>query len=99
MAAAYAGRTRPVEAGREPLGKEFVCGPRWLSTRCSRRRTCCRSWQPTVSKVENGRMVPSLDVLGRLSLALDLDESTSHAVLLARRVDRIGQNKGRQQAK
>ncbi|MFE7893646.1 helix-turn-helix domain-containing protein [Streptomyces sp. NPDC057412] len=25
--------------------------------------------QPTVSKVENGRMVPSLDVLGRLSRA------------------------------
>ncbi|MGW0946173.1 helix-turn-helix domain-containing protein [Streptomyces sp. NPDC002623] len=36
--------------------------------------------QPTVSKVENGRMVPSLDVLGRLSLALDLDESTSREV-------------------
>ncbi|MFF6802354.1 Scr1 family TA system antitoxin-like transcriptional regulator [Streptomyces sp. NPDC012616] len=36
--------------------------------------------QPTVSKVENGRMVPSLDVLGRLSLALDLDESTSSEV-------------------
>ncbi|MFG3030428.1 helix-turn-helix domain-containing protein [Streptomyces sp. NPDC048253] len=36
--------------------------------------------QPTVSKVENGRMVPSLDVLGRLSLALDLDESTSRDV-------------------
>lgn len=28
--------------------------------------------QPTVSKVENGRMVPSPDVLRRLSLALDL---------------------------
>ncbi|OQR65262.1 hypothetical protein B6E66_04545 [Streptomyces maremycinicus] len=36
--------------------------------------------QPTVSKVENGRMVPSLDVLGRLSVALDLDESTSREV-------------------
>ncbi|WP_314218858.1 MULTISPECIES: helix-turn-helix domain-containing protein [Streptomyces] len=36
--------------------------------------------QPTVSKVENGRMVPSLDVLGRLSLALDLDELTSREV-------------------
>ncbi|MFH9553308.1 helix-turn-helix domain-containing protein [Streptomyces sp. NPDC017435] len=36
--------------------------------------------QPTVSKVENGRMVPSLDVLGRLSLALDLDEPTSREV-------------------
>ncbi|MET8165716.1 helix-turn-helix transcriptional regulator [Streptomyces sp. NPDC005329] len=36
--------------------------------------------QPTVSKVENGRMVPSLDLLGRLSLALDLDESTSREV-------------------
>ncbi|MDX3114603.1 helix-turn-helix transcriptional regulator [Streptomyces scabiei] len=36
--------------------------------------------QPTVSKVENGRMVPSLDVLGRLLLALDLDESTSREV-------------------
>ncbi|MEU5769743.1 helix-turn-helix transcriptional regulator [Streptomyces asoensis] len=36
--------------------------------------------QPTVSKVENGRMVPSLDVLGRLVLALDLDESTSREV-------------------
>ncbi|MFI7300799.1 helix-turn-helix domain-containing protein [Streptomyces sp. NPDC050121] len=36
--------------------------------------------QPTVSKVENGRMVPSLDVLGRLSLALDLDESTTREV-------------------
>ncbi|MEV3966231.1 helix-turn-helix transcriptional regulator [Nocardia sp. NPDC050193] len=36
--------------------------------------------QPTVSKVENGRMVPSLDVLGRLSLALDLDETTSREV-------------------
>ncbi|MFF3206661.1 helix-turn-helix domain-containing protein [Streptomyces sp. NPDC002962] len=36
--------------------------------------------QPTVSKVENGRMVPSLAVLGRLSVALDLDESTSREV-------------------
>lgn len=36
--------------------------------------------QPTVSKVENGRMVPSLDVLGRLSVALDLDEPTSREV-------------------
>ncbi|MER5980072.1 helix-turn-helix transcriptional regulator [Streptomyces sp. NPDC001857] len=36
--------------------------------------------QPTVSKVENGRMVPSPDVLGRLSLALDLDESTAREV-------------------
>lgn len=36
--------------------------------------------QPTVSKVENGRMVPSFDVLGRLSLALDLDESTAREV-------------------
>ncbi|TQJ54281.1 helix-turn-helix domain-containing protein [Streptomyces sp. SLBN-115] len=33
--------------------------------------------QPTVSKVENGRMVPSPDVLGRLSRALDLDELTA----------------------
>ncbi|MFG3091646.1 helix-turn-helix domain-containing protein [Streptomyces antibioticus] len=36
--------------------------------------------QPTVSKVENGRMVPSLDVLGRLTLALDLNASTSREV-------------------
>ncbi|MEH0445360.1 helix-turn-helix transcriptional regulator [Streptomyces sp. B21-102] len=36
--------------------------------------------QPTVSKVENGRMVPSLDVLGRLLLALDLDESATREV-------------------
>ncbi|MEV1062754.1 helix-turn-helix transcriptional regulator [Streptomyces sp. NPDC050263] len=36
--------------------------------------------QPTVSKVENGRMVPSLDVLGRMSLALDLDEVTAREV-------------------
>jgi transcriptional regulator with XRE-family HTH domain len=33
--------------------------------------------QPTVSKVENGRMVPSADVLRRLSRALGLDESTA----------------------
>ncbi|GGW83667.1 XRE family transcriptional regulator [Streptomyces galilaeus] len=33
--------------------------------------------QPTVSKVENGRMVPSADVLDRLSNALGLDESTA----------------------
>lgn len=33
--------------------------------------------QPTVSKVENGRMVPSLDVLDRLSRALGLDETTA----------------------
>lgn len=32
--------------------------------------------QPTVSKVENGRMVPSTDVLGRLSHALGLDGPT-----------------------
>ncbi|MFM9626852.1 helix-turn-helix domain-containing protein [Streptomyces galilaeus] len=36
--------------------------------------------QPTVSKVENGRMVPSADVLDRLSNALGLDESTAHEV-------------------
>ncbi|MEV5144491.1 helix-turn-helix transcriptional regulator [Streptomyces sp. NPDC052727] len=36
--------------------------------------------QPTVSKVENGRMVPSLDVLNRLSRALGLDESTAREV-------------------
>ncbi|MFI0999297.1 helix-turn-helix domain-containing protein [Streptomyces galbus] len=36
--------------------------------------------QPTVSKVETGRMVPSLDVLDRLSRALGLDESTAHEV-------------------
>ncbi|MFF4589721.1 helix-turn-helix domain-containing protein [Streptomyces sp. NPDC001388] len=36
--------------------------------------------QPTVSKVENGRMVPSSDVLGRLSRALGLDDSTAHEV-------------------
>ncbi|MFD5449620.1 helix-turn-helix domain-containing protein [Streptomyces sp. NPDC127100] len=33
--------------------------------------------QPTVSKVENGRMVPSLEVLDRLSRALGLDEATA----------------------
>lgn len=36
--------------------------------------------QPTVSKVETGRMVPSPDVLDRLSRALDLDESTAREV-------------------
>ncbi|MGW6257428.1 helix-turn-helix domain-containing protein [Streptomyces sp. NPDC055085] len=36
--------------------------------------------QPTVSKVETGRMVPSFDVLGRLSLALGLDESAAREV-------------------
>ncbi len=36
--------------------------------------------QPTVSKVENGRMVPSNDVLGRLSRALDLGDSTAREV-------------------
>ncbi|GAA4790535.1 helix-turn-helix transcriptional regulator [Streptomyces ziwulingensis] len=36
--------------------------------------------QPAVSKVENGRMVPSLDVLDRLSKALGLDESTAREV-------------------
>ncbi|MDN3297451.1 helix-turn-helix transcriptional regulator [Streptomyces ficellus] len=36
--------------------------------------------QPTVSKVENGRMVPSADVLDRLSRALGLDESTTREV-------------------
>ncbi|USQ83478.1 helix-turn-helix transcriptional regulator [Streptomyces phaeoluteigriseus] len=36
--------------------------------------------QPTVSKVENGRMVPSTDVLDRLSNALGLDESTAREV-------------------
>ncbi|WP_247693366.1 helix-turn-helix transcriptional regulator [Streptomyces sp. RM99] len=36
--------------------------------------------QPTVSKVENGRMVPSLDVLDRLSRALELDESAAGEV-------------------
>jgi transcriptional regulator with XRE-family HTH domain len=33
-----------------------------------------------MSKVENGRMVPSLDVLGRLSRALGLDDATSYEV-------------------
>lgn len=36
--------------------------------------------QPTVSKVENGRMVPSLDVLDRLSRALGLDEPAAGEV-------------------
>ena len=36
--------------------------------------------QPTVSKVENGRMVPSADVLGRLSRALGLDAVASREV-------------------
>ncbi|WP_231158332.1 helix-turn-helix transcriptional regulator [Streptomyces sp. CNZ748] len=36
--------------------------------------------QPTVSKVETGRMVPSADVLDRLSRALGLDESTAGGV-------------------
>ncbi|MEU8648531.1 helix-turn-helix transcriptional regulator [Streptomyces sp. NPDC048737] len=36
--------------------------------------------QPTVCKVENGRMVPGLDVLGRLSAALGLDGSTARDV-------------------
>ncbi|MCZ9346445.1 helix-turn-helix transcriptional regulator [Streptomyces sp. TRM76130] len=36
--------------------------------------------QPTVSKVETGRMVPSLDVLDRLLRALDLDDSTTREV-------------------
>ncbi|MEU3551646.1 helix-turn-helix domain-containing protein [Streptomyces longwoodensis] len=36
--------------------------------------------QPTVSKVETGRMVPSVDVLGRLSRALGLDETTTREV-------------------
>ncbi|MGV9253249.1 helix-turn-helix domain-containing protein [Streptomyces sp. NPDC003697] len=39
-----------------------------------------RVGQPTVSNVETGRMVPSLDVLDRLSRALDLDESTAREV-------------------
>ncbi|MGW3098882.1 helix-turn-helix domain-containing protein [Streptomyces sp. NPDC001102] len=39
-----------------------------------------RVGQPTVSKVENGRMVPSLDVLDRLSHALDLDETATREV-------------------
>ncbi|MFJ9570005.1 hypothetical protein [Streptomyces bacillaris] len=33
-----------------------------------------------MSKVENGRMVPSFDVLERLARALLLDEATSRAV-------------------
>ncbi|MCF4139551.1 helix-turn-helix transcriptional regulator [Streptomyces sp. Tue 6430] len=36
--------------------------------------------QPTVSKVENGRMVPSADVLDRLSNALGLDGATAREV-------------------
>src|SRR5687768_15270516 len=36
--------------------------------------------QPTVSKVEPGRMVPSSDVLDRLSRALGLDDSTAREV-------------------
>ncbi|GKQ34034.1 helix-turn-helix transcriptional regulator [Streptomyces sp. A012304] len=36
--------------------------------------------QPTVSKVETGRMVPSVEVLGRLSSALGLDESMEREV-------------------
>ncbi len=36
--------------------------------------------QPTVSKVETGRMVPSFDVLDRLSRALGLDELTVREV-------------------
>ncbi|GHE45985.1 helix-turn-helix domain-containing protein [Streptomyces griseoaurantiacus] len=36
--------------------------------------------QPTVSKVETGRMVPSFDVLGRLLDALGLDESSAREV-------------------
>ncbi|QKW01024.1 helix-turn-helix transcriptional regulator [Streptomyces sp. NA02536] len=36
--------------------------------------------QPTVSKVETGRMVPSADVLDRLSRALGLDEPTAGEV-------------------
>ncbi|MFC5954725.1 helix-turn-helix domain-containing protein [Streptomyces pratens] len=36
--------------------------------------------QPTVSKVENGRMVPSADVLDRLSRALGLGEPTAGEV-------------------
>jgi transcriptional regulator with XRE-family HTH domain len=50
--------------------------------------------QPTVSKVETGRMVPSVDVLDRLSRALGLDDSTArevrellHAVMAAPGVD------------
>ncbi|MCQ4202595.1 helix-turn-helix transcriptional regulator [Streptomyces coelicoflavus] len=36
--------------------------------------------QPTVSKVETGRMVPSVDVLDRLCRALNLDESAAREV-------------------
>ncbi|MFJ4036222.1 helix-turn-helix domain-containing protein [Streptomyces griseoluteus] len=36
--------------------------------------------QPTVSKVENGRMVPSFDVLDRLSRALGLDDASAREV-------------------
>ncbi|MEV7269289.1 helix-turn-helix domain-containing protein [Streptomyces bacillaris] len=36
--------------------------------------------QPTVSKVENGRMVPSSDVLERLARVLLLDEAASREV-------------------
>ncbi|MFJ3807273.1 helix-turn-helix domain-containing protein [Streptomyces sp. NPDC090073] len=36
--------------------------------------------QPTVSKVETGRMVPSFDVLDRLSRALGLDDSSAREV-------------------
>ncbi|MFJ5013640.1 helix-turn-helix domain-containing protein [Streptomyces griseoluteus] len=36
--------------------------------------------QPTVSKVENGRMVPSFDVLDRLSRALGLDDTSAREV-------------------
>ncbi|MFE0363360.1 helix-turn-helix domain-containing protein [Streptomyces sp. NPDC001356] len=36
--------------------------------------------QPTVSKVENGRMVPSFDVLDRLLRALGLDDSSAREV-------------------
>ncbi|MER7744402.1 helix-turn-helix transcriptional regulator [Streptomyces bacillaris] len=36
--------------------------------------------QPTVSKVENGRLGPCSDVLGRLARALLLDEATSREV-------------------
>ncbi|MFC9925432.1 helix-turn-helix domain-containing protein [Streptomyces sp. NPDC127190] len=42
--------------------------------------------QPTVSKVETGRMVPSRDVLDRIVLALGLDEATArevHALFVA----------------
>ncbi len=35
---------------------------------------------PTVSKVENGRLGPCFDVLGRLGRALLLDEAISRAV-------------------